>query len=107
MRFLNFCNARIWPCTDDGMSGKLYNPNYLQTPRFYITEDDSYDITMTNMIPYDFYEVAPLETEDFLTAACPDLLNKLSVSIFFLLLGRISTEQAISNVKIDILGEEE
>lgn len=106
MRLLNFCNARIWPCTVDGMNSGLYMPNYLHTPRFYITEDDSYDITMTNMIPYDFYEIAPLETEDFLTAACPNLLNDLSVPIFLVLLGKISAEQAISDVKKNILGEE-
>lgn len=105
MRVLNFCNARIWPCTDDGINGKLYNPNYLHTLRFYITEDNSYDITMTSIIPYDFYEIVPLETEDFLTTTCPDLLNKLSFPIFFVLLGRTSAEQAISIIKKDILGE--
>ena len=57
------------------------------------------------MIPLDFYEMAPLETEDYITAACPELLNKLSVPIFFVLLGEISAEQAILVVKDEILGE--
>ena len=34
MRLLNFCNARIWTCTDDGMNGALYHRNYLYTSRF-------------------------------------------------------------------------
>ena len=62
---------------------------------------------MTTMIPLDFYELAPLETEDYITVACPELLGKLSVPIFFVLLGEISAEQAILEVKDEILGEGE
>lgn len=107
LQLLNFCNARVWISTDDGRDGALYRPNYLYTPRFYITEDGHFDITMTVMIPLDFYELAPLETEDYITAACPDLLNKLSIPIFCVLLGEMSAEQAISRVKSEILGESE
>ena len=107
MRLLNYCNAKVWICTDDGMNGALYRPNYLYTPRFYITEDDAFDITMTSIIPLDFYEMAPLETEDYFTASCPELLNKLSVPIFFVLLGEITVEEAILMIKIEILGESE
>ena len=107
MRLLNYCNARVWPCTDDGMNGALYHPNYLYTPRFYITEDGAFDITMTSMIPLDFYEMAQLETEDYFTVACPELLNKLSVPIFFVLLGKINAEQAIWMIKTEILSESE
>lgn len=103
MRLLNYCNARVWPCGSG--DGVLYHPNYLHTPRYYVTEDGFFDITMTTMIPYDFFEVAPLETEDFLTAACPDLLNKLSIPIFHVLLGRMSVEQAIAMVDKNVLGE--
>ena len=47
-----------------------------------MTEDGCYDITMTFTLPYDFYEVAPLESEDFIIATLPDLFNRLSPTIF-------------------------
>ena len=107
MRLLNYCNAKVWICADDGMNGALYHSNYLYTPRFYITEDGSYDITMTSIIPLDLYEMAPLETEDYFTAACPELLNKLSAPVFFVLLGKTSAEQAILMIETEILGDSE
>lgn len=51
---------------------------------------------MTFTLPYDFYEVAPLESEDFITATLPDLLNRLSPTIFSVILGKWSAEEAIS-----------
>lgn len=89
------------------MNGALYHSNYLYTPRFYITEDGSYDITMTSIIPLDLYEMAPLETEDYFTVACPELLNKLSAPVFFVLLGKTSAEQAILMIETEILGDSE
>lgn len=105
MRLLNFCNARVWICMDDGEGGALYRPSYLYTPRFYITEDDCFDITLTTMIPLDFYEMAPLETEDYITAACPELMDRLSIPVFSVLLGKASAEQAIGRVKEELFGE--
>ena len=98
-RLMNYLNAQIWPATNDGYGGTLYKPYYLYTPRFYITEDDCYDITMTFVVPYDFYSVAPLETEDFITASCPELLNALSPAIFSLILGNMTVNQSITYVK--------
>lgn len=98
-RLLNYLNARLWPAINDGCGGALYKPNHLYSSRFYITEDDCYDITMTYIVPYDFYEVAPLETEDYITACCPSLLDKLSPAIFSLILGKINADQAINYVK--------
>lgn len=103
MRLLNFINARVWPSTSDGMGNSLYMPSSLYTPRIYLTEDSSYDITLTSVIPYDFYELAPLETEDYITACCPDLLNDLSPAIFGVLLGNLDVEQAIQYVRKNIL----
>ncbi len=60
-----------------------------------MTEDECFDITITTFINYDFYEVAPLETEDYITAYCPDLLDKLSLAIFPLLSGKITLQQAM------------
>lgn len=95
IRLLNYINATVWMYSTDGADGALYAPNTLYTPRIYMTEDDCFDITLTTVICYDFYEVAPLETEDYITAYCPDLLNKLSTAIFFLLLGKINLQQAV------------
>ena len=103
MRLLNFINARVWPQTVDGMEGNLYQSHYLHTPRLYVTEEAA--ITMTSMIAYDFYSVAPLETEDYITACCPELLDKLSPAIFGVLLGQLSIEQAIAYVKKHVLKE--
>ena len=105
MRFLNYCNANLWICAEDGMDGTLYPPHYLHTSRFYITEDGHFDITMTAMIPLDFYELAPLETEDYITAACPELLNQLSMPIFYVLLGKMSAEDAIKMIETEIFPE--
>ena len=107
MRLLNFINARVWPRTTDGMENALYAPSYLYTSRFYLTEDDGYDITLTSIIPYDFYELTPLETEDYITACCPSLLDELSPAIFGLLLGKLDTQQAIKYVKKNILHDSE
>lgn len=106
MRLLNYINARVWPCGSDGIGGTLYIASHLYAPRLYMTEDSCYDITMTTIIPYDFYEVAPLETEDFLTACCPELMDALSPTIFMLLLGTLSLDDAIQAINKDILGEE-
>lgn len=105
-RLLNFINAKVWPCGTDGVGGALYNSTHLYAPRLYMTEDGCHDITMTVMIPYDFHEVAPLETEDFLTASLPELMDALSPAIFLLLLGEIDLNQAKRIVDRDALGEE-
>lgn len=107
MRLLNFINARVWVSASDGMGNTLYMPSCLYTSRIYLTEDDGYDITLTSMIPYDFFELAPLESEDFITACCPSLLDELSPAIFGVLLGVLETEQAIGYIKKNILHEAE
>ena len=95
IRLLNHINATVWMCSTDGAGGSLYVPSTLYTPRIFITENDCFDITLTTIINYDFYKLAPLETEDYITAYCPDLLNKLSPAIFSLLLGKIDLQQAM------------
>jgi hypothetical protein len=105
MRLFNFCHARIFPRNADGMGGVLYEPEHLYTPAIYLTEDGCYDITLTTLINYDFFEVAPLETEDYITAACPELMNKLSIPIFDLLTGEIDIDEAIGYIKEHILGD--
>lgn len=49
--------------------------------------------------------MAPLETEDYITAACPELMDRLSIPVFSVLLGKASAEQAIGRVKEELFGE--
>ncbi len=105
-RLLNYINATIWPTTCDGSDGNLYQPSHLYSPRIYVSEDDCYDIMSTTVIPYDFYEIAPLETEDYMTACIPELMDKLSPAIFGVLAGNITTEDAIAYVNSAVLNEE-
>lgn len=104
-RLMNFINARVWPFSHDGIGGKLYSAHHLQTPRIYITEDEYYDITATTFIDYDHYEMAPLETEDYCTATIPELMSKLSLPIFLLLMKNVTVEEAITLIKRDVLLE--
>lgn len=99
---LNYINAKVWPCGSDGVGDSIH----LYAPRLYMTEDGCHDITMTVIIPYDFYEVAPLQTEDFLIASLPEVMDALSPAIFLLLLGKIDLNQAKRIVDRDVLGEE-
>lgn len=98
-RVLNYINARVFLSCSDGSGGSLYATQMLYTPRIYLTEDDQFDITITTMINYDFLEVAPVETSDYLTAYCPELLDRLSFAIFGVLLGQITPEEAITCIK--------
>lgn len=103
LRLLNFVNARVFlNCGDD--SG-LYAPHMLYTPRIYLTEDGCSDIAITTMINYDFWEVAPLETADYITIYCPELLDRLTMPIFCVLLGKMDSDQAIGYVREALLGE--
>lgn len=104
-RLLNYMQARVWPRVQDGAEGTLYKSQYLFSPRFYVTEDGMSDITATMLIPYTHFEMDELETEDFITAALPDLMNILSAPIFLLLAKKISVEEAISRVRSEVLVE--
>lgn len=101
-RFLNFLHARLWPCVMDGRGGELYKSQSLFCPRFFITEDGEFDITAALLIPYSHYKLDELQTEDFITAALPDLMNSLSESIFLILAGEITADEAIKMVKREI-----
>jgi len=100
-RLLNFLNAFVWP----RVQGKLYIPSHLFTPRFYLSEDGGHDLLATTVIDYDVYEMARLESEDFVTKALPELLNLMSPPIFSVVLGKITVDQAICIIKREVLKE--
>lgn len=103
LRVLNFINARVFlSCADPY---RLYEPGMLYTPRIYLTDDEGFDIAITTMIPYDFWEVAPVETMDYLTAFCPELLDELAMPVFGTLLGKFEAGDAIAYIREHILGE--
>lgn len=104
MRLFNYINARVWLKASDGMGGALYAPHSLYTPRIYMTEDGYYDITLTTLIDYRCFEIAPLETADYITAYCPELLDSLSPAIFGVLLGKYNLEEAIQNIQVNVFG---
>ncbi len=105
-RLLNFMNARIWIAVSDGMEGALYKSQCLILPRFYITEDEMQDITSTMLIPYTYFELDMLQIEDFITGALPSLLDCLSTPVFLLLEGKITVDEAIDMVKLEVVGKE-
>lgn len=104
-RLINFLHARLWARVTDGMNGVLYKSQYLICPRFYVTEDGMSDITATMLIPYTYFDFDMLEIEDFITAALPELLDKLSTPVFLLLMAKINIDEAISMVESGILGK--
>lgn len=107
-RLLNFLNARLWPRVSDGMGGTLYQSQHLLSPRFYVTEDDRYDITAAMMVSYTHFEMYALEIEDFITAALPGLMNVLSPFVFLVLVKNMTLDTAIDRVKSEIFwGREE
>ena len=105
-RLLNYINARVFVKNMDGIGNEFYSPSYLLQPRFYLTEDDYYDITATIVMEQDCFWVAPLEIEDFLTAALPTVMDQLSPYIYGVLVGSVGVDTAITCIRQDILGGE-
>lgn len=106
MRLLNYINATVWPMAVDRKGGTVYKPQLLYLPRIYMTEDEMPVVNLALPINYAFYEAAPLETEDFITASCPDLMNMLAFAIFGVLLGEVTLEHAMVYVRKNMFGED-
>ena len=102
---INFINARVYLAC--GAPDGLYEPHTLYTPRMYMTEDGYYNITVTTIINYDFVEVAPVETFDYITCYTPELLDRLAYPIFAVLTGSITEEEAIAYIKQRMLKNNE
>lgn len=69
----------------------------------YLTADGCFDITITTIIPYDFFGLAPLETLDYITICCPELLDRLALPIYCVLLGKETADGAISHIEREFL----
>ena len=105
-RILNFISAKVFPMAVDFSGGELYQPRQMYTPRIHLTEDGCYDITLLVNIPYDFFEVAQLETLDYMTACYPYIMDKLSYPIFKAALEG-DTDEAIDYINTFILTHDE
>ena len=104
-RLLNYMNAELFPKNMDGVDGAVYSPSHLVSPRFYLTEDNCFDITSTVVMDKDFFvSVAPLEIEDYFTIALPWLMGEVGPFVFGVLLGNINVEYAIKLIKCRVLG---
>ncbi len=101
LHLLNFINARVF--LSCGYPGGLYEPHMLYTPRIYITEDGYFDITITTMVHFDFWNLASLETADYITIYCPELLERLTYAVFGVLLGQITFEDAKTFIEEEIM----
>lgn len=101
LELLNFINARVFLSCGD-VNG-LYEPHMLYTPRIYQTTDGFFDITITTIINYDFWAVATVETADYMTIYCPELLDMLAIPIFELLEGMKNVDEAISYINENML----
>lgn len=97
-RLLNYLNARVFVRNADGVENEFYKPSYLLQPRFYMTEDNCFDITAIVVMEGDYFWIAPLEIEDFITAGLPSLLEKLAPYIFGVILGNISVDVGIQYI---------
>lgn len=98
LRILNFINACVFLSNPDG-EGMLYEQHMLYTPRIYLTADDCFDIMITTIIPYDFFDLAPTETCDYVAEYCPELLDRLAPPIYSVLLGKETADRAIAYLK--------
>lgn len=100
-RLLNFLQSELWPRVSCGDT--LYKSQILVCPRFYITEDGNMDITSTMLIPYTYFWLDQLAFEDYITAAIPELMDRLSPIIFLVLSGDLLVDDAIKKVEKEIL----
>ena len=57
----------------------------------------------STIIPYDFFGLAPLETLDYITICCPELLDRLALPIYCVLLGKETADGAISHIEREFL----
>lgn len=99
LRLLNFINAGVFMELSDG-GNRWYDPQTLYTPRIYLTEDEDYDICVSTMLNYSFWKMAELETNDYITAYQPELLDKLAPFIFGVLKGDMTVNDAIAGIEL-------
>ncbi|MBQ3553648.1 MAG: hypothetical protein IJA08_03125 [Clostridia bacterium] len=89
LKVINFINANVF-------FDSLY------TPRLYLSTDGYHDIVITTVILYDFFELAPIETMEFITCYCPEYLEKFAIPIYAVVSQKISADNAIEWIKQNV-----
>lgn len=89
LKVINFINANVF-------FDSLY------TPKLYLSTDGYYDIVITTVIPYDFFELAPIETMEFITCYCPEYLEKFAMPIYAVVSQKASAVKAIEWIEQNI-----
>lgn len=96
LKLTNFINAYVFP------------PYIPFTPRFYMTADGYYDLTVTTIIPYSMLdEDSEDEIGEYITRYCPKLLDQLAIPLFSVYAVGECAENAIDYIKHYILKEEQ
>lgn len=94
LKVINFINANVF-------FESLY------TPRLYLSTDSYFNIAITTVIPYDFFELAPIETMEYITAYYPEYMEKFLFPIYSVTSGKLTVGQVIYYIKTKILGDED
>ncbi len=101
---INYINARVFPYSEVVYSS---DPNYLFTPRMYITADSSCDLTITTIVDYRVWELLDDDGSDelyeYITHYCPRFLDLLAVPFLGLLSERTTVTGAISYIEHTII----
>ena len=101
MWLINYINGYVFlKCQDPN---GMYGPSTLYTPRLFMSCDGGYDIVIKTMINYDFWELANIETLDYMTAYCPELLDRLAPAIFGVLRGDQTINEAYTYIDENVL----
>lgn len=80
--------------------------NYNYNTILKVTED--FDITIIAHISYRYYASNVQQTNDYLTNHCVELLNNISIPIFFVMFGKITVQEAKRFIKnSDVIKKEQ
>lgn len=77
----------------------------LYYPRVFISDDGFLDIAMMTGIPYDFFEMAPMESCEYIVDYCPEFMERFAIPILNVVIGNKNAEQVIDSIRNDILSE--
>lgn len=78
----------------------------LYTPRLYLSTDGFYDLAITTVIPYCFFESKMVETLEYITCYYPECMEKFAVSLCGVVFGELDSSIAIKQIEQDILGQD-
>lgn len=102
MKLINYININVWPLSADGAGGQFYQPQHLYVPRICLNEETG-DIFAMSVIPFIFYELTQLQTNDYLTAFVPELMDRIAPAVFEAMGGQTGFEGAVHLLQLYLL----